>query len=245
MKHILNLCKVWLILCIVTSAHASPYQLGDTIIRLSISGYGGHYVYVHLHENEGTSLQAAKNILKQRPGELITISSRGNRMIRFSFDKQHYGFDPNRIFTRFGLRQTLAAHSARVSPEAIAIVEKFAHTITRALSGHTIVALHNNTNDSITSYLTGGKFSLNVSQIAYKRGSNPHNFFLMTEKNMFETLKKKGFNVVLQNNAHVTDDGSLSVYAAQHGIPYINVEAAHGALAAQTLMLAALPATSR
>lgn len=244
MKPFLNLCKVWLILCIVTSAHAAPYQLGNTTIRLSISGYEGHYVYVHLHENEGTSLQAAKNILKQRPGKLITISSRGNRMIRFSFDGQHYRFDPNRIFTRFGLRKTLTAHSARVTPEAITIVEKFAHTITHALRGHTIVALHNNTNDSVTSYLTGGKFSHNANQIAYKRGSNPHNFFLVTEKNMFEILKKKDFNVVLQNNDHVTDDGSLSVFAAQHGISYINVEAAHGALADQTLMLAALPVTS-
>jgi len=39
-------------------------------------------------------------------------------------------------------------------------------------------------------------------------------------------MKAQLLNVVLQSNTSVTDDGSLSVYAAQQGKPYINCEAA-------------------
>ena len=46
-----------------------------------------------------------------------------------------------------------------------------------------------------------------------------------------------GFNVVLQNNANVTDDGSLSVYCGQREIEYVNVEAQHGHRGANRKML--------
>ena len=42
-----------------------------------------------------------------------------------------------------------------------------------------------------------------------------------------------------QNNATVTDDGSLSVYAGLKKIDYINIEAEHGKTAQQKRMLLA------
>ncbi len=45
---------------------------------------------------------------------------------------------------------------------------------------------------------------------------------------------------MLQDNARATDDGSLSVWAARRGVPYVNVEARHGDRQGRTRMLEAL-----
>jgi len=44
---------------------------------------------------------------------------------------------------------------------------------------------------------------------------------------LFNSLKKANVNVMLQSK-FVENDGSLSVYAMQNNIPYINVEVQHG-----------------
>jgi len=62
-------------------------------------------------------------------------------------------------------------------------------------------------------------------------------FFYVTERKHFDGLKAKGYNVVLQNNDAVTDDGSLSVYCGRQKITYINVEAEHGHKIEQERML--------
>jgi hypothetical protein len=53
----------------------------------------------------------------------------------------------------------------------------------------------------------------------------PGDFFYVTDQRFFDYLKARNFNVTLQDDAHVPDDGSLSVYFARRGIPYVNVEA--------------------
>jgi hypothetical protein len=50
---------------------------------------------------------------------------------------------------------------------------------------------------------------------------------LVTELAVFNLLKKENVNVVLQSKDAV-DDGSLSIYAMQNSIPYINAEVQHG-----------------
>jgi hypothetical protein len=49
----------------------------------------------------------------------------------------------------------------------------------------------------------------------------------VTNKNHYDFYVKNGFNVVLQagTNGTLTDDGSLSVYAAMQGKDYVNIEA--------------------
>lgn len=57
--------------------------------------------------------------------------------------------------------------------------------------------------------------------------SNSHNFLFVTNKDHYNFYAKHGFNVVLQagTNGTLTDDGSLSVYAAMQGKDYVNIEA--------------------
>jgi len=62
-------------------------------------------------------------------------------------------------------------------------------------------------------------------------------FYFVTDPLIFQILSSGRYHVVLQAEETLTDDGSLSVYCAQLGIPYINVEAQHKHLVRQTKML--------
>ncbi len=54
------------------------------------------------------------------------------------------------------------------------------------------------------------------------RRRSKFDFFYVTEKKFFAYLAERDFNVVLQNNEKVTDDGSLSVHFAKRvGVPGI------------------------
>lgn len=74
------------------------------------------------------------------------------------------------------------------------------------------------------------------------------NFVLVTEPGLVAAFAGRGFNVVLQkppaqlrDGKCSTDDGSLSVYAALNGIPYVNLEAdAAGGAERQRQMLRAV-----
>ncbi|HYE57974.1 MAG TPA: SapC family protein, partial [Rhodothermales bacterium] len=105
-----------------------------------------------------------------------------------------------------------------------------------------VVTLHNNTeaNYSTRSYLPGGEYAADAADVYLSPSADPDDFFFVTERPLFDALKRRGFNVVLQDNARVTDDGSLSVLAARRGQRYVNVEAQHGHRRQQERMIHAL-----
>ena len=81
-----------------------------------------------------------------------------------------------------------------------------------------------------------------MSQVAVSPDKDPHDFFYVTSRQAFDFLSARNFNVVLQNNQDVHDDGSLSVWAARQQIDYINAEGGTGNLISQMAMLAAVRA---
>uniref|UniRef100_A0A3B0IXK7 Uncharacterized protein n=1 Tax=Wolbachia endosymbiont of Aleurodicus floccissimus TaxID=2152762 RepID=A0A3B0IXK7_9RICK len=108
-----------------------------------------------------------------------------------------------------------------------------------------VIALHNNHNSP--SYSFKSYFSPPLSHDVLKIYPEvcPENgtgeFFYTTDEGWFNALKQKEiFNIVLQNNKAVEDDGSLSVYASKNHIQYSNVEAQHGHLEQQIDMLSAM-----
>ena len=124
-------------------------------------------------------------------------------------------------------------------------VEEFTTELLRIYALDTVdavVALHNNAdcNYSATQYLDGQELARDAADVHLEDGQDADDFFFVTEKRFFEALRARRFNVVLQDNRSVTDDGSLSVYCGQHGIPYVNVEAQDGHLQAQKTMIEAL-----
>lgn len=217
---------------------SEPHMLGETEVQIRITQFGTGYTLVAPHANEQTSIAAAKIVLPYVGGKLVEVVHAGGRNVAFTQGGVRHTFDPNRIFTDGGIRQTLGA---TYSAEAHQSVKGFANALLAHIKGPTVIALHNNTDGgySLASYQAGERYARDASEVHVVEGVDHDNFFFTTSSLLFETLKAQGQNIVLQS-ADVTDDGSLSVFCARVGIPYVNVEAQHGHQEVQKQMLEAL-----
>ena len=150
-------------------------------------------------------------------------------------------FDPNRIFSDAGIRATLTRRGDN-SEAAHQAVAAFATKLLRYLAldrEPVILALHNTDGRGLTiqSYLSTNELSSASTQVHVSAQRAAGDFFYVTDRRFFDYLKAQDFNVTLQDDARVTDDGSMSVYFARRGIPYVNVEADVKHLAEQVVMV--------
>ena len=218
------------------------YKLGDKTVKIVISKTSkrpSKFVYFNIHDNENTAVEAAKEIIEKYGGTLIELRNNGKRLINFSLKDEQFTFDPNRIFTKVGIRKTLK-NNGGYTIEAERETNKFAERLKNFLKNfRLIIAVHNNTDEnySIKSYEKDGEFGMDAKLVNINLETDVDDFFFVTDKNIFKFLKEKNQNVALQDNVNVTDDGSLSVYSGNHKIPYINVEGEHGHLTEQIKML--------
>jgi hypothetical protein len=197
-------------------------------------------VYFNMHDNENTSVEAARRVIAQHGGTLVELRSNGERLISFRLSGEVYTADPNRIFTDAGIFQTLTQYGG-YSPEAHAETARFANSLINEYfrDAKLIVALHNTAEGeySASSYLPGNERAVDASDVFVNPERDPDDFFFVTRREFFEEIRSAGFNAVLQDNANVTNDGSLSVYCGRHDIKYINIEAEHGHLLDQVKMI--------
>ena len=225
-------------------------RIGQTPVELRITerpcpgGPTACWSAVSVHDDENTAVEAALAVIARRGGRLVEVRHTGARNLAFTAGGEAFTVDPNRIFTDAGRARTLAALS-RDTPAARAAVAAFADTL-RAVYGapSVVVTLHNNTEGtySSASYLPGGDEAREAADVHVAQGTDPDDFVFATTRALFDAAAASGVNAVLQDNAAMTDDGSLSVWAAQNGRPYLNVEAQHGHLAENVRMVEALPA---
>ena len=199
---------------------------------------------LNLHDDESTSVEAAIDVIHERGGRVVELTHSGDRNVTFRVGGRTYQADPNRMFTDAGRRRTLAALSS-ADPAALAALAAFADRVLEAYEAagvDVVVTLHNNTPDhySARSYEPGAEYASDAAAVTVHEGADPDDFFFVTDRPIYEALVARGFNAVLQDNDAATDDGSLSVWAAQTGMPYVNVEAQHGHRAEQARMLDAL-----
>lgn len=219
-----------------------PVTLGQTTIDILVSdSEAPGYTYLCLHDDEDTSAEAVLDVIGRNGGRLVELRHTGDRNIVFVLDNERYTFDPNRIFTDEGAEASLT-RLGRADADALRAVRTFADQILEILSiepGQILVAAHNNTRGaySIMSYMPGGEEATNARFLHHADQDNPDDFFFVTDQELYARIREANFNVVLQNNEEVHDDGSLSVYAARNGIPYVNVEAQHGHVEQQVKML--------
>lgn len=197
--------------------------------------------FITLHDNEDTSVEAALAVLGKRGGRLIELQHSGERNIEFQMGDSLYTIDPNRIFTDAGAAATLDTLGA-YSDSAHAAVRAFAKQLVDIYdlrSQDVVITLHNNTADeySALSYTEGRDYEEDARFVYIAPDEDPDDFFFITDYALYNPMRDAGFNVVLQDNANVTDDGSLSVYCGTLGLPYINVEAEHGHTAEQVRMI--------
>ncbi len=222
------------------------YRIGETLVNIAIHINGEtDFVFFNMHDNENTSVDASKKYIEENGGCLVEVKANGDRLITFTLNNINYTFDPNRIFTDVGIKKTLKKHG-NYSEKAFTVVQKFAQFLINLVfmdDPKAIIAVHNNTNGrySVKSYSTNGVYQNDAESVNVVESHDSDDFFFVTERKYFESIQDLGFNVALQNNENVTDDGSLSVYCGQHEIPYINIEAQQGHFDQQLEMMEAIP----
>ncbi len=219
------------------------FPLGDDVISYFTTTKGEYRkaVFINLHENERTSLDAAKSVLPAYTDyRLVELRYRGQRNLEFKQRGRTFSVDPNRMFTKDGIRLTLERNSDEVRPYAVRMVNRHAKKLKRNFFNQAgiVIALHNNTeaNYSVLGYGPGGPDAPDVEELHINPDHDPDNFFYTTDHGFFQYARSKGFNAVLQKSGNVKDDGSLSVYCGLRKIPYINIEAQHGHLTEQESM---------
>jgi hypothetical protein len=193
-----------------------------------------------LHDNEKTAVETAVQTISSYGGSFITIENEGRRNISFTLKGRKYSFDPNRIFTSEGRKQTLGS-LGNYSQAAENELQDFARAILELVPAHAvIIAIHNNTNHrfSITDYNNERK--TDALSIHINNEMDEDDFIITTDKKIYEKLVERNINAVLQDNERVKDDGSLSVYFGKEGRIYINIEAEHGHTREQTRMIYAV-----
>ena len=217
------------------------YKLGSTAVELQRITFEGPtpLSIVHLHDNEATARMAAETVLAASGGVLLTLKNAEKRLLPFRHSGSNYLADPNRIFTLVGRRSTLKVLSRYNKSAAVELLRFANFFVLQIEPAATIVGVHNNTeaNYSVLSYRRGGSFAGDAKETHINGARDPDDFYITTDDSLFQKLKRKDYNVVLQDNARADDDGSLSIYYARKGQSYINVEAEHGHLAEQVSML--------
>jgi len=123
-----------------------------------------------------------------------------------------------------GIGRTLAPRNGT----AAALVSRFAEKILEVYhfaDQNIVLCLHNNgPYYSASNYLPGGDMANDAEDVYIRAGSDPHNFFFVTHRVLFDRLSNAELNVVLQSQT-LADDGSLSYYSLTQDKFYVNVEA--------------------
>lgn len=222
--------------------HQVSIPLCGADIYLSIRGFDDSPVLLYnMHDNENTAAIAGRIIATKYGGQYMELEHGGERNISFYIDEDSIYIDPNRIYTDAGIWQQLAKNKI-TDTLAFMEVAKWRDSLLSVLKIHErslVIALHNNTNQnySFSSYLPGGEYETEADTTYQGKIRDMDDFYFVTDPQIFDVLAKGRYHVVLQANTSMTDDGSLSVYCAIHGVRYINVEAQHNHLLRQIKML--------
>ena len=196
-------------------------------------------VYFNIHDNENTCVAATDCMLNHFNGKFIELKFKGDRWIGgFMTPRYHFWFDPNRIYSDFGIFKTLKSYRS-FTAENKKKVRIFSEYVTDSLlkDADFVIAVHNNMKGySVEQYLPDSIFAKSAAKIHYNKERSPHDFYFVNEYAHFRYFKNLGYNVILQSK-DPEDDGSLSVYCAQKKIPYINIEALEGHFDEQYEML--------
>ncbi len=218
------------------------HRLGDRNMSIKITKYGEslHTCCINVHDDEATAVEAARSVLERQGGVLIKIENNAKRNISFTFKGVKYIFDPNRIFSRTGIQNSLKANG-KIHPLAIVEVEKFAAKLLQLIpdSISCLIALHNNTDGdfSVRTYLPGGKRQTDAKQVYADEWQDIDDIALTTDQLIYDKMAAFGYNSILQDNLNVNKDGSLSVYYGEKNRRYINIETQHGKTAQYREML--------
>ena len=187
--------------------------------------------FLAIHDNEDTGVKAAFEYIQFSGGSITDSQYGGERNFNFVYNQDLFQTDPNSIYTREGVRKGLEKYGLA----DMDVMRQLLETSQSILNFYStqkppyIFTLHNNADGGfgISSYLQGYELEGYADSLHINFQMDADDLILVTDRNVFNRLKKENVNVILQSN-QAPDDGSLSVYAMQNKIPYINVEVQHG-----------------
>jgi hypothetical protein len=206
--------------------------LGDFNVNLVKYSYRSPNInFLVIHDDEDTGLKAAIEYIHFSGGTVIDPQYGGVRNYNFNYNAARYQIDPNSIYTEEGIRKGLAKYGA-FDDLVVSELLKASKVILNSYSPGKpdyVFTLHNNTDGrfAITSYLKGYELENTADSVFINFQMDSDDFILVTDPALFSLLKRENVNVVLQGS-QAPDDGSLSIYAMQNQIPYLNVEVQHG-----------------
>lgn len=216
--------------------------LACTMINLVSFGEDNSGVLLYnMHDNENTSAVAGRMMATIKGGIYYELIHNGKRNISFLFGEDSIHIDPNRIYTDTGIWLQLTKNKI-TDTLAYRLVASWRDTLLQVLNIENrslVIALHNNTNQNygFKSYEPDGEYEDEAHAVSKGCIRDKDDFYFVTDLFILNRLSFGQYHVVMQANETMTDDGSLSVYCARFGIPYINVEAQHGHLFRQVTML--------
>jgi len=216
------------------TSDTSFFALGDMEVNLVKYRYKEPNInFLAIHDNEDTGIKAAFLYLSVHGGTIIDCQYGGGRNFNFINEEETFQTDPNSIYTKRGIKIGLQKYGIwddNVINMLDSAGKKIITYYNQEKPGY-IFTLHNNGDGAfgIRSYLPGYELSSAADSVHINFEMDPDDMVLVTEPAIFSLLKLENVNVVLQSR-FATDDGSLSIYAMQNKIPYINVEVQHGHL---------------
>ncbi len=220
-------------------------------VNLVRSTYGAaHPRFLVLHDDENTGVTAAMRYIGIYGGSLTALEYGGMRNITFRDSMNTYQVDPNNIFTYQGTRRWLDKSPAGlVTYTATSALLNLGVNILKFYNPDSltyIITLHNNSENSfnVRSYLPGASRAHDAGKIHVSAYMDPDDMVIVTDMRFFEYLRAKDINVIYQSE-NGPDDGSLSVYATMHKIPYLNIEVQHGHVETQAMLITEVSAMLR
>lgn len=207
-------------------------QLNSLPINLVKYSFGKPTInFLAIHDNEDTGVKAAFDYIRFSGGAVTDCQYGGQRNYKFTYNNDEFQTDPNSIYTKEGVKRGLEKFgwSDRDVMKQLNETGKTILDFYGAKKLPYIFTLHNNGDGGfgISSYLQGYELEGTADSVHINFQMDADDLILVTDKKLFSRLKKENVNVILQS-AQAFDDGSLSVYAMQNNIPYINVEVQHG-----------------
>ena len=208
------------------------FTIGETNLKIYESSptKKTEFIFLNVHEDENTSIDVLHAYSLKEPIHFFYLKHLQTRRIEFQLQDKTYNFDPNRIFTKKGRKNTLKDGELYSAKANRAVKQLAKEIIERIKNAKIVIAVHNNTdvNYSIKSYLPGGDEAQNTANIHINPDVDADDFIYTTDQFLFNAFKEKNVNVILQDNKGYVNDGSLSVYCGKNEIPYINIETQKG-----------------
>lgn len=209
-------------------------QVGEMDLSLIKYSYNEPNVrFLAIHDDEDTGVKAAFQFIQTNGGSIVDSQYGSVRNFKFWHEDEEFQTDPNGIYTEEGRLSGLEKYGA-ITDAAIDELEKASKTILKTYLGRDkdyMITLHNNADGGfgIRSYLPGYPLESVADSVHINFETDEDDMILVTDLKIYNLLKKENVNVILQAKT-ATDDGSLSIYAMQHHIPYLNIEVQHGHL---------------